>query len=104
VEEPVRKNTDRGVLSPKEGDQVLDRAQSFFREGGLLDVSPKAAHDFGLLGPQSNRRPFLRFVPEEKTEAAQMVKPGLEEPKALDVKVRGGNIQGLASMASQELV
>ena len=72
-------------------------------KGVFIEVSQRPRTILGSLGRSPIGTPSW-FVTEEKTEAAKVVKPSLDEPKALDVNVRGGNIQGLASMAGQELV
>ena len=64
----------------------------------------EAPADSGLYGPEPDSGPFLGLVSKKQTETAKLIEPGLEKPKALNIKVGRGNIQRPASVSGQKLV
>ena len=65
---------------------------------------PKDPVRFWLFGPQPNGRSFFGFVSQEQSKTAELVEPGLEKPKPLNIEVGRGNVQGPASVSGQKLV
>ena len=53
---------------------------------------------------EPDRRAYLRLVSPKQAETPELIEPGLEKPKPLNIEVCRGNVQGPASVSGQKLV
>ena len=71
MEEALLIHADGDVLTPEEGDQVLDSTQCLFGEGQLFEVAPETTNDVRFLGSQADLLPTFRFIAQKQPEAAK---------------------------------